>query len=65
MPRAIGNIEKRSPGRPRVDATPVLVRLQPATLAIVDRWAAKHGTTRPEAIRGMIEAVVRLGGLDE
>jgi len=42
----------------------VLVRLPDETLQKVDAWAAKHDTNRPEAIRGLIEAAVKLGGLD-
>lgn len=52
-------------GRPPVGSVPVSVRLPPDVLAIVDGWATKHGTNRPEAIRAMIEATVKLGGLDE
>ena len=40
-----------------------MVRLPPALLAKVDAWAAAHGVTRPEAIRAMIEAVEKLGGI--
>lgn len=41
-----------------------MVRLSPELLAKVDVWAEKHGVTRPEAIRAMIEAAEGLGGLD-
>ena len=53
-------------GRPRTGiGTPVMVRLQPDILAKVDAWAEKHGAKRPEAIRAMIEAAVKAGGLDD
>lgn len=42
-----------------------MVRLQPDILAKVDAWAEKHGAKRPEAIRAMIEAAVKAGGLDD
>jgi len=42
-----------------------MVRLQPEMLAQVDEWAKRHETSRPEAVRGLIEAAVRLGGLDD
>jgi hypothetical protein len=34
-------------------------------LAKVDAWAAKHEATRPEAVRAMIEAAVKAGGLGD
>lgn len=54
---------KRGPA-PTGKGIPVQVRLQPELLAKVDVWAKKHGVTRPEAIRAMIEAAERVGGLD-
>lgn len=42
-----------------------MVRLQPDLLAKVDAWAEKHETTRPAAVRGLIEAAVKAGGLDD
>ena len=68
---AIGDIEKRGRGRPRTNATPVMVRLPPEQLAQVDAWRAREGKrrgksiSRPEALRGMIEATIRMGGLGE
>lgn len=41
-----------------------MVRLNPEMLEKVDAWAATHNATRPEAIRAMIEAAVKAGGLD-
>jgi hypothetical protein len=61
--KSISNIEKkRGRGRPATDATPVLVRLQPAQLKAIDAWAAKQqpAVTRPEAIRGMIDAMLHI-----
>ena len=60
---SINNIgKKRGRGRPATDATPVLVRLQPAQLMGIDAWAAKQAppVTRPEAIRGMIDAMLHI-----
>jgi hypothetical protein len=60
---SINNIgKKRGRGRPATDATPVLVRLQPAQLMGIDAWAAKQKppVTRPEAIRGMIDAMLHI-----
>ena len=50
-------------GRPPKAPT-VVVRLPEALVAKIDAWAEKQGVTRPEAIRAMIEAAERLGGLD-
>lgn len=56
---SIGNIEKKKTrGRPATGAVPVLVRLMPIDVVVVDRWIAKQGAEmgRPEAIRQMIRA---------
>jgi hypothetical protein len=61
--KSISNIEKkRGRGRPATDATPILVRLQPAQLAGLDAWISKQGepVSRPEAIRGMIDAMMQI-----
>jgi hypothetical protein len=61
--KSINNIgKKRGRGRPATDATPVLVRLQPSQLKAIDGWAAKQvpPATRPEAIRGMIDAMLHI-----
>lgn len=57
MSGAIPNIEKRGRGRPRTDATPVMVRLQPDALAKLDAWREAQGDqpSRPEAIRRILE----------
>lgn len=57
MARAIGDIEK-SRGRPRTNATPVMVRLAPEQLAALDAWIAQLGkpVSRPEAIRAILAA---------
>lgn len=53
MADAIADIEKRKRGRPRTDATPVMVRLQPDQLASLDAWIERQASppSRPEAIR--------------
>lgn len=61
MVRAIVDIEKGKRGRPRTDATPVLVRLQPDQLAALDRWIADQGApvpSRPEAVRTILRAAI-------
>lgn len=40
------------------------VRLAPELVEKVDAWAAARGVKRSEAIRAMIEAAVKEGGLD-
>lgn len=58
MDDAIADIEKRGPGRPRTDATPVMVRLAPTDLAALDGWIAVQESpySRPEAIRVLLRA---------
>jgi len=49
--------EKNKGGRPRVDATPVTVRLPPGNLADLDIWIAAQPEprpSRPEAIRRLL-----------
>jgi hypothetical protein len=61
--KSISNIEKkRGRGRPATGSTPVLVRLQPAQLAGLDAWISKQAEpiTRPDAIRGMINAMLQI-----
>jgi hypothetical protein len=44
-------------GRPRTDATPVLVRLPPAALSALDAWIRRQPEPRPgrpEAIRRIL-----------
>lgn len=43
------------------------VRMKPDTLAKIDEWRATRDPvpSRPEVIREMVEAVIRLGGLDK
>lgn len=56
MKPPILDIGKSKRGRPRTDATPVMVRLQPDQLAALDAWReAQPGTpSRPEAIRTLL-----------
>jgi metal-responsive CopG/Arc/MetJ family transcriptional regulator len=47
--------KKRGPP-PTGKGTQIQVRIQPALLAELDAWTAKHGIlTRPEAIRRLVE----------
>lgn len=53
MADAIDDIEKRGRGRPRTDATPVMVRLSPAQIEALDNWRREEDDipSRPEALR--------------
>lgn len=54
MVAAIASARKSLRGRPRVDATPVNVRLPPEQLAPLDAWIADQPEprpSRPEAVR--------------
>jgi predicted DNA-binding protein len=52
-------------GRPATGRDPTYtVRLSDETVARIDAWAAARGVNRAEAIRAMIEATLKLGGLD-
>jgi hypothetical protein len=53
--------KKRGPA-PTGKGTQIQVRLQPAQLFGLDAWIAKQAKphTRPEAIRGMIDAMLRI-----
>lgn len=42
---------KNKGGRPRVNATPITVRVPPKLLAVLDNLAADTSSTRPEALR--------------
>ena len=48
---------KKPRGRPRVDATPINLRLPPADLRLLDRWIAGQPDpqpSRPEAVRRLL-----------
>jgi len=47
---------RKSRGRPRVDATPITVRIPPDQLAAIDAWIEEDGArfSRPEAIRTLV-----------
>jgi len=48
--------KRKKPGPPATGkGTPIFVRLQPDLLKVVDRWAKVDATSRPEAIRRLIE----------
>lgn len=58
----VSNVKKS--GRPRVDATPLSVRVPPDLLADLDRFIAEEcpGTSRPEALRRLAaEALTSMG----
>jgi hypothetical protein len=52
--------KKRKGPAPTGKGTPVMVRLQPADLELLDLWIAAHDgqATRPEAVRRIIRQVV-------
>ncbi len=57
--------EKKRGGRPRVDATPITVRLHPDPLAALDAWIADLGDpapSRPEAVRRALADHLRAKG---
>lgn len=58
MKRSLSNIrKKRGRGRPKVGATPVMVRLLPAQTKSLDAWrnGQKDRPGRPEAIRRLLD----------
>ena len=58
MAGTISNIEKRGRGRPRTEATPIMLRLQPDQLAALDAWIAAQPNprpSRPEAVRTILK----------
>lgn len=61
---AIASARKSSRGRPRIDATPVNVRLPPEQLAPLDAWIAAQPDpkpSRPEAIRKLLDGAFAEG----
>jgi hypothetical protein len=59
----VSNIRKTTIGRPRVDAIPVLVRIPPDELAVIDGWIKGKPApkpSRPEAIRRLVEIGLRV-----
>jgi hypothetical protein len=58
----VSNIRKKTIGRPRIDAVPVLVRIPPDELAVIDGWIKGRPApkpTRPEAIRRLVELALK------
>jgi len=55
--RSVTLRKKKRPAPPSGKGTPIGLRLAPATLARVDRWAASQqdDPSRPEAIRRLVE----------
>jgi hypothetical protein len=61
----VSNIRKKTIGRPRVDAVPVLVRIPPDELAVIDGWIKGKQSpkpSRPEAIRRLVELGLKAKG---
>jgi hypothetical protein len=42
-------------GRPKHPTVPVLVRLEPEDIGLLDRWRKRQAITRPEAIRRLLD----------
>jgi hypothetical protein len=51
-------------GRPRTDATPVTLRVYPASLAALDNFRREETDvpTRPEAVRRLVDDALRARG---
>jgi hypothetical protein len=63
MTKSINDIPKKKRGRPATGkGEGVLVRLQPSQLDALDAWIEKQSPppSRPEAIRGMIDAMLHI-----
>jgi predicted DNA binding CopG/RHH family protein len=57
-------VTRKKRGRPATGQDPTItVRLAPETISAVEGWAERRGISRSEAIRHMIEATIKLGGL--
>jgi len=57
--------KKRGRGRPRIDATPIQVRIPPPLLKALDQWMAASKTaytSRPDAIRAVLAEHLRKKG---
>jgi predicted DNA-binding protein len=60
-----GVIPKKK-GRPATGRDPVTaIRLPAEMVSKIDAWAAERGIRRSVAIRAMIDAVLKMGGLDK
>jgi len=57
--------DKNLGGRPRVDSTPITLRVHPRSLAALDNWRREQPDipTRPEAVRRIIDETLRAKGL--
>lgn len=55
------NSTSRKPGRPRVNAVPVQIRMPPDALATLDAWIAEQPQplSRPEAIRIILAGALK------
>jgi hypothetical protein len=62
-PRSVTVRKKKRAGPATGKGTPIGLRLAPATLARVDRWAASQQDhpSRPEAIRRLVELALGIG----
>lgn len=64
MAKQSKTVHKKSRGRPpgiKYSET-IPARLEPATLASLDRWAASNGVSRSEAIRRLVELGLKAKG---
>lgn len=60
--------KKDKGGRPRIDATPITVRMPPAQLSPLDAWIADQPDpkpSRPEAIRVAVSEHLKARGYSE
>lgn len=62
MMEASEDIKKSKRGRPKVSTTPLMVRVEPVLLSQLDDWRRREDDlpTRPEAIRRLIEAGLKV-----
>lgn len=58
---------KKTRGRPRVNATPVNVRIEPELLLLLEQFIAQQPDqpTRPEAIRRIVKDWLEVNGYKE
>ena len=66
MRLSISETKKNRGGRPKVGATPLMVRVPPGELARLDEWIARQlepRPTRPEAIRRLVERGLAADGV--
>ena len=61
MPRQTVVSQKKRGPRPTGKGTPIMVRLQPAPLGLLDKWIKTQDDklSRPEAIRRLVELALK------